>query len=146
MAASAVEPALRTEEASPGVAPCPPLRLSWPPRGASERAAQVACRGCGALPECILLGVEPLLNRCRGSQRPRPCLPRTGTAPGRDAAPSECLLYYAKRDVPRILQLLHHGKRSKDQFQREVALVKQVAAGETAGLPAAASPRPTAAY
>lgn len=47
-------------------------------------------------------------------------------APGRDGAPSECILYFAKRDVPRILNLLHRGKRSREQFQRELALVNQV--------------------
>lgn len=46
---------------------------------------------------------------------------------GRDGAPSECVLYYSRRDVPRIVQLLHHGKRGKEQFQREVDLLAKVA-------------------
>jgi hypothetical protein len=37
------------------------------------------------------------------------------------------VLYYAKRDVPRIVQLLHLGaRRNKSQFQRELDLLKQV--------------------
>ncbi|KAI3425882.1 hypothetical protein D9Q98_007855 [Chlorella vulgaris] len=48
---------------------------------------------------------------------------------GRDGAPAECVLYYAKRDVPRIVQLLHLGaRRNKSQFQRELDLLKQVQA------------------
>lgn len=68
----------------------------------------------------------------RDGQPPSACsarLPRpaflSNTA-GRDGQPSQCLLYYAKRDVPRILNLLHMGKRGKAQFQRELALLKQV--------------------
>ena len=47
---------------------------------------------------------------------------------GRDGLPSECLLYFSKRDVPRILQLLHYGARrsGKAAFQREVELLNQV--------------------
>ena len=56
---------------------------------------------------------------------------------GRDGKPSECILYYAKRDVPRILQLLHMGARrgkgkgggGKEQFARELELLKQVKRG-----------------
>ncbi|EFN55525.1 hypothetical protein CHLNCDRAFT_133956 [Chlorella variabilis] len=48
---------------------------------------------------------------------------------GRDGGPAECLLYYAKRDVPRIVQLLHKGaKRAKQSFQRELDLLKQMQA------------------
>ncbi|KAL6785285.1 RECQ1 [Auxenochlorella protothecoides x Auxenochlorella symbiontica] len=45
---------------------------------------------------------------------------------GRDGLPCECVLYYARKDVPRIVQLLHHGKRSKAQFQREMELLSQM--------------------
>ena len=56
-----------------------------------------------------------------------PCPPVLSPA-GRDGLPSECLLYFSKRDVPRILQLLHYGARrsGKAAFQREVELLNQV--------------------
>lgn len=45
---------------------------------------------------------------------------------GRDGLPCDCVVYYAKKDVPRLVQLLNHGKRSKTQFQREMQLLNQV--------------------
>ncbi|PRW57979.1 ATP-dependent DNA helicase Q-like 1 isoform A [Chlorella sorokiniana] len=47
---------------------------------------------------------------------------------GRDGLPSECLLYYAKRDVPHLLNVIRMGKKSKAAFQREVELVDQMRA------------------
>ncbi|KAI7836066.1 hypothetical protein COHA_010035 [Chlorella ohadii] len=47
---------------------------------------------------------------------------------GRDGRPSECILYYAKRDVPHILNVIRMGKKSKAAFQREVELVDQMRA------------------
>lgn len=36
------------------------------------------------------------------------------------------MLYYAKRDVPHLLNVIRMGKKSKAAFQREVELVDQV--------------------
>lgn len=47
---------------------------------------------------------------------PTPRLPA-----GRDGLPSECILYYARRDVPRIIQMLR-GK----QFRRGMELLDEV--------------------
>jgi hypothetical protein len=57
-----------------------------------------------------------------------PCPASPASHVGRDGLPSECLLYFSKRDVPRILQLLHYGARrsGKAAFQREVELLIQV--------------------
>eukprot|EP00887_Chlorella_sp_A99_P007924 scaffold12.g7924.t1 len=62
--------------------------------------------------------VQRLCSTCRGGQ------------------PSEAVLYYARRDVPRIIQLLHSGaRRSKAQFEREMGLLNEMKAyceeGET---------------
>ncbi len=51
---------------------------------------------------------------------------RAALCTGRDGRPSECILYYAKRDVPHILNVIRMGKKSKAAFQREVELVDQV--------------------
>jgi RecQ family ATP-dependent DNA helicase len=44
---------------------------------------------------------------------------------GRDGAPGECILFYGKRDVPRILNLLRRGKRTAN-FQSQLALLNSV--------------------
>jgi len=43
---------------------------------------------------------------------------------GRDGQPAECILFYGKRDVPRLMNLMRRGKKKKgtgSSFQREVA-------------------------
>ncbi len=46
---------------------------------------------------------------------------------GRDGLPSECILYHAPRDIPRIMQLMRMGKggRSK-QFKQGIELLNKV--------------------
>lgn len=44
---------------------------------------------------------------------------------GRDGATGECILFYGKRDVPRILNLLRRGKRTSN-FQSQLALLNSV--------------------
>ena len=52
---------------------------------------------------------------------------RAAPPAGRDGAPSECILYWAKRDVPRIINLLRNGaRRNKAAFKREVELLDEV--------------------
>ena len=67
--------------------------------------------------ECVLRNATPAL--------PAGALP-SPTLAGRDGRPSECVLYYAKRDVPHLLNVIRMGKKSKAAFQREVELVDQV--------------------
>ena len=79
-------------------------------------------------------GGEPC--SCLAHLSTHPCLPALPHPAGRDGLPSECLLYFSTRDVPRILQLLHYGARrsGKAAFQREVELLNQVGAeGGVAG-------------
>ena len=48
---------------------------------------------------------------------------------GRDGQDSECILYYAAGDVPRIIQLLRGGARraaKRGQFQKGMDLLNQV--------------------
>ncbi len=46
---------------------------------------------------------------------------------GRDGRPSECMLFFAKRDVPRIINLLQMGsRRNKAQFKRDMELLNEV--------------------
>lgn len=46
---------------------------------------------------------------------------------GRDGLPSECILYYAPRDVPRIINLLHAGSRKKrGGFEREMDMLRKM--------------------
>jgi bloom syndrome protein len=43
---------------------------------------------------------------------------------GRDGLPAECILFYGKRDAPRLMNLMRRGKKKKgagSSFQREVA-------------------------
>lgn len=48
---------------------------------------------------------------------------------GRDGKASDCILYYAARDIPRMIQLLRRGARGaakKGQFQKGMDLLNQV--------------------
>ncbi|KAA6428957.1 MAG: ATP-dependent DNA helicase Q-like 1-like, partial [Trebouxia sp. A1-2] len=48
---------------------------------------------------------------------------------GRDGLPSECILYYAARDIPRIHQMLRRGSRGRTKqarFQKGMELLDQV--------------------
>jgi bloom syndrome protein len=46
---------------------------------------------------------------------------------GRDGRPSECILLFAKRDIPRIVRMLRRGRgSSKAKFEKGVALLNQV--------------------
>jgi RecQ family ATP-dependent DNA helicase len=46
---------------------------------------------------------------------------------GRDGLPSECILYYAPRDVPRIINLLHAGSRKKrGGFEKEMDMLRKM--------------------
>lgn len=44
---------------------------------------------------------------------------------GRDGGMGECILFYGKRDVPRILNLLRQGKRTKN-FKNQLSLLNSV--------------------
>lgn len=47
---------------------------------------------------------------------------------GRDGKPSECVLLFAKRDIPRIVRMLRTGRgKSKAKFDKGFALLNQVA-------------------
>ena len=48
---------------------------------------------------------------------------------GRDGKPSDCILYYAARDIPRIHQMLRRGSRGRAKqarFQKGMELLDQV--------------------
>ncbi|GAB4821155.1 hypothetical protein N2152v2_008201 [Parachlorella kessleri] len=48
---------------------------------------------------------------------------------GRDGQPSECILYFARRDVPRIINLLNMGARkNRAQFKRDMDLLNEMKA------------------
>ena len=57
---------------------------------------------------------------------PRACPPRSG----RDGQPAECILYYGRKDGPRLLNLMRRSRRkgaAKGAFQREVAMFNAMA-------------------
>ena len=89
---------------------------------ATLSAALLARRALGGVPAALL-----------PSSR---CLPSTPTTTppltGRDGSPAACLLYYAKKDVPRLLRLLSMGKKGKGKgsFQRDLDLLKQARQGQ----------------
>lgn len=48
---------------------------------------------------------------------------------GRDGLPSDCILYYAARDIPRIHQMLRRGSKGRTKqarFQKGMELLDQV--------------------
>lgn len=48
---------------------------------------------------------------------------------GRDGKPSDCIIYYAPRDCPRIIMMLRKGgggRASKGSFQKGMALLTEV--------------------
>ena len=46
---------------------------------------------------------------------------------GRDGQSGECILFYGKRDGPRILNLIRRGQKKGSSFQRQLALFNAVA-------------------